>query len=204
MWARSKIVWSSCELDYLKEKREERTINELSLYLAKSRSAVKRKLDEFDGKIVPKINKKGTKIGKRPDILNAKGLPCFFRSGWEANTARWLTHTGKTWEYEPEVFPFWGVPPHPDIRHGTMSYCPDFRYGKTGLWLEVKGFLTSQGRTAINRMRKYYPAEFKKLRAIVGSPGTKADQYFKKIGVPVIGYMTQMNKKHKNTIDNWE
>ena len=84
MWSRGGAVkWSPCELDYLKENRNERSINELSLYLAKSRSAVKRKLDELDGKAVPKTNKKGTTIGKRNDIV-IDGKPCFFRSGWEA------------------------------------------------------------------------------------------------------------------------
>lgn len=197
MWGRAKVVWSPCETDYLKENRNERSINELSLYLAKSRSAVQRKLDELDGKPVPQTNKKGTTIGKRNDIL-IDGKPCFFRSGWEANTARWLTHKGYEWAYEPQVFYFDG------IKQGTVSYCPDFRYGKTGLLLEVKGFLDQKGRTAINRFKKYHPGEFKKLRAIVGSPNTKADKFFKKIGVPVIAYMRDLTKAHKDTIPSWE
>jgi len=197
MWGRGAVKWSPCEVDYLKENRNDRSVNELSLYLAKSRAAIKRKLDELDGKPVPKRNKKGTTIGKRTDIV-VDGKPCFFRSGWEANVARWLTHQGKQWQYEPDVFYF------KDVKQGTVSYCPDFKYGKTGLWLEVKGFLDPKGRTAIRRFKKYYPAEFKKLRAIVGSPGTKADQFFKKLGVPVIAYVRDLNKKHKNEIPHWE
>lgn len=198
MWTRARIVWSPCELDYLKDNRYERSINELSLYLAKSRAAIKRKLDELDGKAPPaKKNGKGTKIGKREDIL-VDGKPQFFRSGWEANVARWLTHREMDWEYEPEVFFFEGQ------KSGTVSYCPDFRYGKTKLWLEVKGFLDSKGRAAIRRFKKHHPAEFKKLRAVVGSPGTKADQFFKKLGVPVVGYMRELNKEFKDTIPNWE
>lgn len=199
MWARGKIVWSPCETDYLKENRNDRSVNELSLYLSKSRAAIKRKLDELDGKAPPARvrNGKGTKIGKREDIL-VNGKPGFFRSGWEANVARWLTHKGKQWEYEPEVFFFEGV------KHGTVSYCPDFRYGKTGLWLEVKGFLDSKGRAAIRRFKKFHPSEFKKLRAIVGRPGTKADQFFKKIGVPIVAYMSDLNKEFKDQVPNWE
>jgi hypothetical protein len=184
-------------VDYLKENRNNRSINELSLYLSKSRSAVSRKCDELDGKPAPVKNKRGTKIGKRKDIL-VNNQPAFFRSGWEANVARWLTYTKKKWDYEPEVFYFDG------IKNGTVSYCPDFRYGKTGLWLEVKGYLEPKGKTAINRFRRYHPQEFKKLRAIVGSPGTDADKFFKKIGVPIIAYMRDLNKKYKNEIECWE
>lgn len=198
MWGRGGAIrFSSCEEDYLKENRHERSINELSLYLSKSRAAIKRKLDEFDGKFVPKRNKKGTMIGKRADIL-IDGKPCFFRSGWESNVARWLTHQGKSWSYEPDVFYF-----H-EVKQGTVSYCPDFKYGRSSIYIEVKGYLDPKGRTAIRRFRKYYPAEFKRLRAIVGSPGTKADQFFKKLGVPIIAYMRDLSKKYKNSIPFWE
>ena len=197
MWNRSRIIWSPCEEDYLKENRNVRSINELSLYLAKSRSAIQRKFDELDGKPVPTRNKKGTTIGKRNDII-VDGKPCFFRSGWEANVARWLTYKGYEWEYEPQVFFFDG------IKSGTVSYCPDFKYGKTGLWLEVKGYLKPEAKTAINRFKKYHPQEFKKLRAIVGSPGTIPDKYFKKMGIPVIAYMRDLTKKYRSEIPHWE
>lgn len=197
MFNRGPVKWSPCEEDYLKRHRDERSVNELSLYLAKSRSAIQKKLDEFDGKPIPVKNKKGTKIGKREDII-VNGQPAFMRSGWEADVARWLTHKEYEWSYEPEVFYF------EEIKHGTVSYCPDFKYGKTDLWLEVKGHLDQKGKTAIRRFKKFYPREFKKLRAIVGSPNTVADKFFKKLGVPVVGYMTEMKKKYRDVIPHWE
>ena len=198
MW-RGPIKWSPCETDYLKEHRNNRSINELSLYLGKSRNTIQRKLDELDGKTQPTKNKKGTKIGKREDIL-VKGKPAFFRSGWEANVCRWLSYKDNKWEYEPRVFTF----TEHGIKHGTVSYCPDFKYGKTGLWLEVKGQLDGKGRTAIRRFKKYYPTEFKKLRAIVGRPNTVADKFFKKIGVPVIAYINELTREYKDIIPHWE
>lgn len=194
-WSRARVVWSPCEVDYLKANREIRSVNELSLYLAKSRNAITRKLNELDGKSVPTTNKRGTSIGKRSDIL-VNGKPAFFRSGWEANIARLLTHRGVKWEYEPEVFFFQGV------KRGTVSYCPDFR-SKT-FYLEVKGYLDSKGRAAIRRFKKHYPDEFAKLRAVVGRPGTKADEFFKELGVPIYAYMSDLNKKYKDKLEHWE
>lgn len=194
MWNRT-VTWSPCELDYLKKNRTKRSVNELSLYLAKSRNAIKRKLDEIDGKYIPKKKNKISKIGKRDDIKK-NGKSQFFRSGWEANVARYFNHTHQDWEYEPKVFFF------EKIKHGTVSYCPDFHSDEC--WIEVKGMLDGPGQTAIRRLKKYYPAEFSKLRAIVGRPGTKADKFFKKIGVPVIGYMSELDKEYRKVIPNWE
>lgn len=197
MWGKGPVQWSPCETDYLVANKDTRSINELSLYLAKSRAAIKRKLDELDGKLVPKANKKGTAIGKRNDIVK-NGKACFFRSGWEANVARWITHYGEQWKYEPDIFYFQGV------KQGTVSYCPDFFLEKDNIYIEVKGFLDQKGRTALSRFKKFYPEEFKKLRAVVGSPDTKADKFFKKLGVPVIAYMRDLNKQYKDVIPNWE
>lgn len=195
MFRRGPIKWSPVEVEYLKENRDT-PMNQLTVALAKSRNAIKRKLDEIDGKPPPAKKNKVSRIGKRNDICDASGKPMFFRSGWEANVARWLTHKKKTWEYEPQVFFFDG------IKSGTMSYCPDFKTPST--WIEVKGQLTGQGKTAIRRFKKYYPEEFKKLRAIVGRKNTKADKFFKELGVPVIAYMNELDKAHKNTVPHWE
>jgi hypothetical protein len=194
-WSRAKVVWSPCEIDYLKANREIRSVNELSLYLAKSRNAINKKLKELDGKLVPTTNKRGTSIGKRADII-VNGKPAFFRSGWEANVARLLNHRNISWEYEPEVFFY------EKIKRGTNSYCPDFRT-KT-FYLEVKGYLDSKGRAAIRRFKKYYPDKFAKLRAVVGRPGTKADLFFKELGVPIYAYMNDLNKKYSDKLEHWE
>ncbi len=189
---RNRVVWSPVEVDFLKANREKISINQLTVALAKSRNAIKRKLDELDGKKVTKKMSKKSVIGKRPDLNST-----FFRSNWEANTARYLNHKKIKWTYEPKVFYF------DKIKHGTVSYCPDFQL-KDGTWIEVKGYLTSQGKTAIRRMKKYYPDEFNKLQAIVGRPGTNADKFFQSIGVPIYAYYSDMSKQYKDKIDNWE
>lgn len=189
------MTWSPCEVDYLKANRHERSINELSLYLAKSRNAIKLKLDELDGKPAQMKKNKISRIGKRDDIkVGSKSQ--FFRSSWEANVARWLSSRGETWVYEPEVFFYEGV------KHGTVSYCPDFKTGEG--WIEVKGMLDGHGQTAVRRFKKHYPEQFAKLKAVVGRRNTKADKFFKKLGVPILAYMEDLNKEFKNKIPHWE
>lgn len=188
---RQKVVWSPVEEQYLREHRDF-PVNQLTQALAKTRNAIKRKLDEFDGKPPPKAKGKRSYIGRRKDLGQ------FFRSNWEANVARWLNHQGKSWQYEPTVFSFL----EHGIKRGTVSYCPDFKIGT--LWYEVKGMLDGRGRTAIRRFKKFYPKEFKKLRAIVGRPGTQADEFFKSLGVPVVAYISDLNKKYKDSIPHWE
>jgi len=192
MFRRGKVIWSPVEIDYLKANRDTMDINQLSLALAKSRNAVKRKCDELDGKPVTKKMAKRSVIGRRDD------LDQFFRSNWEANVARWFNHKKKKWAYEPQVFSFL----EHGIKRGTVSYCPDFKAGT--LWIEVKGYLDRKGQTAIKRFKKFYPKEFKKLRAIVGRKGTKADKFFEEVGVPVIAYMNELDKKFKNKLPHWE
>jgi hypothetical protein len=191
MYRRGPVIWSPIEEEYLKAHRDD-PVNQLTICLAKSRAAIKRKLDEFDGKTSTR------KMGKRSVIGRREDLDQFFRSNWEANVARWYNHKGKAWEYEPTVFSFL----EHGVRRGTVSYCPDFKVGT--LWVEVKGLLDPKGKTAIRRFKRFYPKEFAKLRAIVGRPGTKADEFFKEMGVPVIAYINQLNKKFGKIVSNWE
>jgi hypothetical protein len=192
MFRRGKVIWSPVEVDYLKLHRDDMTVNQLSLALAKTRNAIKKKCDELDGKVVTKSMGKRSVIGKRADLGQ------FFRSNWEANFARWLNHKGKKWAYEPTVFSFL----EHGIKRGTVSYCPDFKVGT--LWVEIKGYLDGKGKTAIRRFKKFYPTEFKKLRAVVGRPGTSADEFFKELGVPIMAYMSELNKTYKDKLPCWE
>jgi hypothetical protein len=188
---RNKVVWSPVELDFLKANRDTIDLNQLSLSLAKSRNAVKNKLLELDGKLVPKkSSKKRTNIGKRADLGK------FFRSSWEANIARFLKHQNMKWEYEPQVFTY-------PYKHGTVSYCPDFKLGD-GTWIEVKGFMDGRSKTQIRRFKKHYPEEFKKLRVVVGSDNTAAAKFFKEMGVPVWQLYNSLNKKYRHEIQSWE
>lgn len=188
----NRIVWSPVEEDYLKENRDKMSENQLSAALAKSRAAVKRKLDEFDGKPQTKKMSKRSVIGKRIDL---GGL--FMRSGWEANVARWLKSQGHEFMYEPKVFTFEGV------KHGTVSYCPDFFLPGKNQWLEIKGMLDGKSRTQIRRFKKNYPDEFKKLTVVVGNANTKAAKFFQDLGVPLI-YYNDLNKQYKEKIPFWE
>lgn len=189
---RNKTIWSPVELDYLKANRDTMSQEQLSLALAKSRNAIKNKLLELDGKAVKKTPRR-TNIGKRTDL---NGL--FVRSGWEANYLRYLKHQGKKYKYEPQVFPFL------DVKHGTTSYCPDIYVPSDDTWVEIKGMLDGRSKTQIRRFKKYYPAEFSKLRAVVGSPSTKAAKFFESMGVPIIGYYNDLNKQFKKVIKGWE
>ena len=188
---RGKVKWSPVEIEFLKENRETLSVNQLTIALAKSRNAIKVKLNEIDGKVVSVKRNKKSYIGKRED-LNGQ----FMRSRWEANVARWFNHKKKVWSYEPEVFFFDGV------KHGTVSYLPDFKVGT--LWVEVKGQLDPKGKTAVRRFKKFHPKEFKKLRAIVGRPGTQADIFFKELEVPIMAYYHELDRKFKDKIPNWE
>jgi len=95
------------------------------------------------------------KGGKRKDLGNI-----YFRSAWEANIARYYSHLGVEWEYEPRVFMFDG------ITRGIVSYTPDFYLTKEDKWIEVKGWMDSKSKTRLRRFKKYYPDEFFKLEII--------------------------------------
>lgn len=94
------------------------------------------------------------KKGLRPDL----GLS--FRSSWEANYARFLNWLKKNdpwiydWEYEPTTFWF-----H-NIKRGCRSWLPDFKVTlRDGSieYHEVKGWMYPRSKTALRRMRIYYP-----------------------------------------------
>jgi hypothetical protein len=193
--------WSPLETQYLQEhrkdlevkgKRDEAT-NQLCLILGKSRNALKKKLDEMDGKTVEKgPGKKRTNIGRRKD------LGCFFRSSWEANFARYLNYKNIKWTYEPKVFIF------PGVKKGTISYAPDFYLPDLDLWVEIKGQLIPQARTALSRMKKFFPEDFKKIRCVPGSDKTTAAKYYAQAGVETFAYYNSLNKEYKKVIENWE
>lgn len=97
-----------------------------------------------------------TKSGKREDLGGQ-----FFRSAWEANYARylnWLISVGEvsSWEFESRTFVF-----HGETR-GVISYTPDFLVifpdGHTE-WHEVKGWMDSNSKARLKKMKKYYPEE---------------------------------------------
>ena len=188
----NRITWSPVEEQYLKKERDSLPINQLSIDLAKSRAAIKRKLDEFDGK--PQKGKKNKKsyIGKRKDL----GISV--RSAWEANILRYFNYIGYEWMYEPKSFHF------EKERRGAISYLPDIYLPKYDIYIEVKGFLDSRARGAMNKFKKYYPDEWIKLQAITGSPKTKASLWFNKVGIPIYAHYNQIKKDYAKLIPEWE
>lgn len=116
-----------------------------------------------------------TKGGKRADLNNQ-----YFRSAWEANIARYYNFLGVKWEYEPKTFIF------ENIRRGSVSYTPDFYLVEEDKWIEVKGWMDKKSKTKLNRFKKYYPDEYKKLVLI-------QEKEYKEI-----------KRKISHFIENWE
>jgi len=124
---------------------------------AMARKAIRTKITRY-GSVNPWMREgKGysrCKGGKRADLDNR-----YFRSGWEANYARylnWLMGLKEiaAWEYEPDTFVFHGV------TRGAITYTPDFKIAyKTGVveYHEIKGWMDSKSKTRLRRMAKYYP-----------------------------------------------
>lgn len=92
-----------------------------------------------EGRVSPDVGR-GRRFG-RSDLGGVA-----FRSRWEANFARVLSAVGIAWEYEPQRFVF------PD----GSTYCPDFRLA-TGVFIEIKGWLSPQAAKKIRMFRVHFP-----------------------------------------------
>lgn len=122
-----------------------------------------------------------SKGGKRSDLDDQ-----YFRSGWEANYARylnWLVSIGEiqSWQYEADTFEF------TRIKRGSKFYTPDFKIvEKDGsvVYHEIKGWMDAVSKTKLSRMAKYHP----EIKLIV----IDRDQY--------VGMARQLRK----LIANWE
>lgn len=195
-----RIQWSPVEEEFLRTHKDE-SINQLTIMLAKSRTAINNKLAEQAGRPIKQSKKSGkrTKIGKRKDLFNT-----FVRSGWEADVYRVLLREGhQSVQYEPTTFTFTQF----GVKHGTVSYCPDFRVTLSNgdyIWIEVKGFMKAQDKTKIRRFKKHYPEEYKRLRAVVGSKDTSAGKFFISMGIDIYGTIKDYKKKWATKIPNWE
>lgn len=206
---RRRVIWSPVEETYLKKHKKDPK-DQLCIALAKSRSAIDKKMKELgltgSGKAKPVLPKgRQSYAGKRKD------LGIFVRSGWEANMMRVFTDGCLGFdkpEYEPETFSFvqWEKP-----KGQALSYTPDFRvtHKKSGgkFWIEVKGnWLRSHDKTKLRRFKKHYPADFAKLVAVVSTKRTKTALFFKSLGVPdgqIIEY-NELKKTLSGKIPNWE
>lgn len=133
------------------------------------------------------------KSGPREDIPGGAR----FRSGWEANVARYFNHEGIVWEYEPVRFQFVA------IKRGTRGYTPDFYLPEQDLYVEVKGNLPTTDMTRMRRFKKYWPDMWEKLQVIPGSPNTAAALFFESMEVPAYAYYNDLNKQYRKVIEHW-
>ena len=109
-------------------------------------------------------NKPAIAKNVKTSTVTIGGKTHHYRSGWEVDYAKYcefLKRAGqiRDWAYEPKRFDF-------PIKRGSNSYLPDFQIldlDGTHYWIEVKGYLSPQGATKLNRMAKYFPEETVKM-----------------------------------------
>lgn len=141
--ATSRAAWAAARLTQTGHRAPERL------------EAMRRRLLLANHNQEPSARYSRTKKGRRPDL----GETCF-RSGWEANYARYLNllmANGEiqAWDYEPDVFRF------ADGTLGVRSYRPDFRIGvQSGdtHYVEVKGWMDAASALRLQRMALEFPA----------------------------------------------
>lgn len=108
-----------------------------------------------------RINKRSAKAGINTYSRCRGGyredLCCYFRSAWEANTARLLNYWGLRWEYESRRFYF------ESVEDGVLSYCPDFYLPDLDMWVEVKGWMDEISKVRLQKFQSEYPEESAKL-----------------------------------------
>ena len=107
-------------------------------------------------------------------------LDMYFRSSWEANTARLLNLLNIQWIYEYKRFDF--VNEH----NGVLSYQPDFYLPEYETWIEVKGWMDDKSKKRLDLFKKYYPIEYNNLTLI-------DEKYYHYI-----------ESKYSHDIKNWE
>lgn len=225
----TKRVWSPVEDDWLRQNYGNIPLNQMTVALARAVTTIKRRIEALgldgsgrkninntksartSGKVrragvdQRKVVSSSTKQGRRADLGGT-----YVRSGWEADVLRYLEFLKKarkkanrvaSWKYEPYTFWF------EKFKRGNRHYTPDvkveFADGSDN-WIEVKGHLRPGDSVKLRRFKKFYPEEFEKLIAVVGSEKTEAYRFFKKIGVKRIWLMKDLILKHGDKIPHWE
>lgn len=152
-------------------------------------------------KIKETLSQKFQKIKKgiRKDIHSSY----FFRSPTEANFARILQILNIEWKFEERNFSFAGYKRKP------FMYIMDFEIIKgnklfpSGFY-EIKGYLNSNGRQKLRRLKKCYPEEFKITTLVIYTKYKKKDiEFAESIGLKYMFY-DELTKKFSNNIPFWE
>lgn len=210
---RSKVVWSPVEEAYLRENLNKMSREQLCIALAKSRSALDKKIREINNVYSDAVSNNNAlpAMGRQSRVGRRSDLDTFVRSSWEANMLRYFKSKYSPYEkvkYEPTLFSFTDyVPP----KGQALSYLPDFQVTdkktKKKYWVEVKGnWLRPHDKTKLRRFKKFYPKEFERLLVVVSSKNTKTAKFFLELGLPeenLIEY-TSLNRQYKDVIPNWE
>lgn len=198
--------WTAAEDKILIQKSKSVPIKDLKKFFKnRSESAIRNRLFKLQVKSSSSltVTKQPTmapvftpvRSGARADLQGE-----FFRSGWEANFARYLKHKKIKWEYEPRVYVF------KDISRGPVAYTPDFyipNYFGEEIIVEVKGRVMSGTYSKFKYFRDQYPEDFAKLRGVC-QKNTKADRLFKKLNIPILMYYSDLRNEYKSVIKNWE
>jgi len=133
----------------------------------------------------------------------------YFRSATEANFARLLNHFGITWKFEERSFTFDGYKNKPYV------YIMDFEIIKVDRrkkppegfeagWVEVKGYMNSNSRSKLRRLKIKYPDEAAKTTVIIYSKYKKKDiEFCEKLGYKYLFYDV-LCSEYSEQIPDWE
>jgi hypothetical protein len=123
------------------------------------------------------------------------------RSSWENNFCLYLNHKGTKFIFEPTTYYF------PELR-GARGYLPDFEIhiGKRVIICEVKGYLDSNDRTKMKRLKKHHPEVFAKMTYLCSKKGSKTDLFYRSLGLePYDGlYYDDLTREYGHKLANWE
>lgn len=99
----------------------------------------------FDLKKQWKTNKNPS-FGQRriPNLIKYKAN--YFRSGWEANFAKWCDLSGIEWKYESKTFIL-----------GNNTYTPDFYLPEFDCYIEIKGWFKTKAKQKFLRFKRMFP-----------------------------------------------
>jgi len=135
----------------------------------------------------------------------------FFKSATEANVARIFNYLGLQWKYEERSFTFMHKRDDPkkgykckpwvyvmdfEILDGDTLFSPGF--------IEVKGYMDTNSRKRLQRLKKNYPDEFSRTTVILYTKYKKKDiEFCKKLGYKYMFY-DELTKQFKGLIATWE
>jgi hypothetical protein len=137
-----------------------------------------------------------TRKGPASDLPGKQGK-ITFRSAWERNFARVLTAKGIDWTYEQRIFTF------SDYKKRPHQYVPDFIETESRIIWEVKGYLRSEDRSKMRRLKKNYPEDFRRMKACLSKSNKTAIAFYTKMGIPCT-FIEDLRDQWRDSIPGWE